>query len=207
MIHRRRGGRGLAAAVIFGVATFLSTGVEAKRVHPFRSALVVRWGGEAGSEAFRADLTRSIADSLAARCFSGVEIVDRDPSRTSADLVFVVVLSGVVDEIRFEDSIATALQSDEPSNALRRVARFTVTVDAVLSARSSGSIVRREHFVTNVSRRPIVAGEDAQATARIEAIERTAVDLVGAFRCGSEKLDRRIRDAVRDDPAASAGPR
>lgn len=199
--------RGSSAIVLLGLAMSLAVGAETNSLHPFRSSLTVRWGRGAGSEAFRADLTRSIADALATRCFSDVEIAESDAASTAPDLVFMVVLSDAVDETRFEDPIASVLQPNEPSKEMRRVARFSVIVDATLSARSTGTIVHRAHFFANVSRRPIGGGEDPQAVARVEAIEHIVVDLVRSFRCGSAKLDRKIRDAVRDDGAKSAGPR
>ncbi len=195
------------AVAACGAAAFLAADAEARAVHPFRSALAVRWGGGAGSDAFLSDLTRCIADAMATRCFSGVEIVGGDPAATGADLDFVVVLSDVVEATRFDDPIASVLEPDQPLNAARRVARFAITVDARLSARSTGALVHRERFVANVSRRPLVAGEDPQAVARVEAIDRIVLDLVRGFRCGSAKLDRRIRDALRDHGAAGAGPR
>jgi hypothetical protein len=195
------------AIVAFTVAASIAGGADAKDLHAFRSTLAVRWGRGAGSEAFRADLTRSIADALATRCFSDVEITDGDPASPGPELVFVVVLSDEIDETRFEDPIASVLQPDEPSKEMRRVARFSVRVDATLSARSTGTLVHRAHFFANVSRRPLGGGEDPQAVARLEAIDRIVVDLVRSFRCGSAKLDRKIRDAVRDDGASTSGPR
>ena len=187
--------------------SLLWPGAEAKKIAPFRAALAVRWGGGAGSDAFRDDLSRSLADVLATRCFAGVAIADRDSAVEGTDLALTVVLSEVLDETRFDDSIAGALRPEEPAQELRRVARFQVTADATLSARSTGAVVHRKHLVANVSRRPIYVGEDPQATARAEAIEHIVNDLAKALGCGGAKLERKIREALGTAGQPASGPR
>ena len=187
--------------------TLLARDADANEVAHFRAALAVRWGEGAGSDAFRDDLSRSLAASLAGRCFAGVVIVERDPEPAGVDLVLTVVLSRVVDETRFDDSIATTLQPGEPAEELRRVTRFEVTVDATLSARATAALVRRKHFVASVSRRPISIGEDPQAAARAEVIDDVVANLARGLGCGGAKLERKIRDALGIVGEAPAGPR
>ncbi len=186
----------LLAVTACGGLAILAPSAAAKEIAPFRAALVVAWGEGAGSDAFRDDLSRSLAATLATRCFAGVVIADRDPPPADIDLVLTIVLSGAVDETRFDDSIASAFNPAEPSKELRRVAQFEVAVDATLSARATGAIARQKRFVVNVSRRPLYSGEDAQATARVEAIEQIVVDLNRALGCGGAKLDKRIRESL-----------
>lgn len=195
------------AALACGGLTLLAQHAHAKEATPFRAALAVRWGTDAGSDAFREDLSRALAARLAGGCFAGIVIADGDQAPADADLAFTVVLSNVVDETRFDDSITTTLQPGEPAKELRRVARFEVTVDATLSARKTGTLVRRKHFVASVSRRPIYVGEDPQANARAEVIDDIVVDLARALGCGGAKLERKIRDALGDVREATSGPR
>jgi hypothetical protein len=186
---------------------FLAQRADAKAVAPFRAALTVGWGAGAGSDAFRDDLSRSLAATLAARCFAGVVIVEHDQAPASTDLVLAVVLSQMVDETRFDDSIATALQPGEPAKELRRIARVEVTIDAILSTRTTGALVRKKHFVASVSRRPIYVGEDPHATARAEVIDEIVSDLAKALGCGGAKLDRKIRDALGGAGESDSGQR
>lgn len=185
----------LAVLTCCGVS-FFQPGAEAKEVAPFRAALAVYWGRGAGSEAFRDDLSRSLAEVLATGCFAGVVIAEGDVAAAGTELVLTVVLSEVFDETRFDDSIAGALRPGEPAQELRRVARFEVTADATLTARSTGAVVQRKHLVANVLRRPIYVGEDPQTTARAEALDRVVNDLTKALGCGGAKLERKIREAL-----------
>ena len=125
------------ALFAWGSLAFVVPGAVAKELAPYRVALSVGWGPGAGSDAFRDDLSRSMAAALATGCFTGVAIVGRDPEAQGTDFVFEVTLSSVVDETRFDDSIAGTLQPGEPTKELRRVTRFEVTVDAILTARVS----------------------------------------------------------------------
>jgi len=205
-----RGRRGVFARLALsacGGLTLLATGADANEAAPFRAALAVRWGEGAGSDAFRNDLSRALAATLAGRCFGGLVIVDRDRAPTEADLDFAVVLSRSVDETRFDDSIATTLQPGEPAKELRRLTRIEVTVDATLTTRATGALVRRKHFVASVSRRPSYVGEDPQATVRAEVIDDIVADLARALGCGGAKLERRIRDALGTAAETTSRPR
>ena len=187
--------------------SFLSQRADAKEVAPFRAALEVLWGAGAGSDAFRDDLSRSLAESLAGRCFADVVIAKHDQAPANVDVLLAVLLSQVIDETRFDDSIATTLQPGEPGEELRRVVNFEVTVDASLSARATGALVRRKHFVAIVSRRPNYVGEDPQATARAEVIDVIVADLARTLGCGGARLERKIREALGGVGESAAGPR
>jgi hypothetical protein len=205
-----RGLRGRLLRIVLSICYGLPLVVAdagARQVAPFRTALAVSWGVEAGSDAFRDDLLRSLAAALATGCFASVTIAHAERDAEGADLAFEVVLSNVVDETRFDDSIAGALQPGEPTNELRRVTYFEVTVDAKLTSRETGALVQRKHLVAHVSRRPVYVGEDAQATARAEAIDDIVHDLMRALGCGRAKLARRVREAQGDTGKATPGPR
>ena len=195
-----------AATTSVGVFFVMPT-AHAKVTAPYRVALAVGWGAGAGSEAFRDDLSRSLDQALASRCFTGVAIADGNSAAESAEVVFAVVLSHVVDETRFDDSIAGALQPGEPSQELRRVTYFEVTVDATLTARTSGALVSRKHLVSHVSRRPVYVGEDSRANARAEAIDNIVRDLTRALGCGGDKLARKILGALGEQGPAAPEPR
>jgi hypothetical protein len=207
MTRGRRGAFARLALSACGGLTLLPTGADANGVAPFRTALAVRWGEGAGSDAFRDDLARALAATLAGRCFAGLVIADRNQPPADVDLVFAVVLSRVADETRFDDSIATTLQPGEPAKELRRLTSIEVTVDATLTTRATGALVRRKHFVASVSRRPNYVGEDPQATVRAEVIDDIVADLAGALGCGGAKLERKIRDALGTAAGAPSGPR
>jgi len=188
-----------------GVAA-TGSALAAKTLAPFPVALDVRWGANAGSDAFRDDLQRALAKILATECFSGVTIAGGDDAARAGALGYDVVLSGAVDETLFDDSIAATLQPGDPAKELRRVARFEVTVDASLTARVTGKLVSRKHLVAHVTRRPVYVGEDPQAMARVEAIGNIVHDLSRALGCGGTKLARKIEEAVSGAPDV-AGPR
>jgi hypothetical protein len=207
MTRARRSLFARLALLVCGGLTLPAPRADAKQVAPFRTALAVHWGQGAGSDAFRDDLSRTLAANLAGRCFAGVTFVDRDPSPADAELVFSVILSGVVDETRFDDSIATTLQPGEPAKELRHFSHFEVTVDATLSTRATGAPVGRKHLIASASHRPLYPGEDAQATARLEVIDNIVRDLGRALGCGGAKLERKIRDALGAAGEASPAPR
>ncbi len=207
-MNRRRGGLFCRLAATAGVGLFLVMPASAAKVTaPYNVALAVGWGAGAGSDAFRDDLSRSLAQVLASRCFTGVAMAGSDSAAETAELVFDVVLSDVVDETRFDDSIAGALQPGEPAQELRHVTYFEVTVDAALTARASGASVNRKHLVAHVSRRPVYVGEDARTTARAEAIDDIVRDLTRALGCGGDKLARKIRGALGDQESVTPEPR
>lgn len=196
----------LAAMTCAGFS-FVMPAAAAKVTAPYRVALDVSWHSGAGSDAFREDLSRSLAQTLASRCFTGVAIAGRDSAAEGAELAFDVVLSDVVVETRFDDPIAGALQPGEPTQELRRVTRYEVTVDAALTARASGALVMRKHLVAHVSRRPVYVGEDPQATVRAEGIDNIVRDLTRALGCGGDKLSRKIRGALGDQGPEASEPR
>jgi hypothetical protein len=162
-------------------------------------AILVRWGGDAGSEAFRTDLERSLDDALVGSCFAHVNPAEDDPAAAKGDLVLTLVLSNVQDETRFDDSIAAALNPGEPTNELRREARFAVDVAASVVATASGATVVERRLHADASRRPVMIGEDPQAYARARAIERIVGDVRKAL-CGSAG-EKRIRQALSGSPA------
>lgn len=196
----------LATAICAGLAILVPP-VSASQLAPFRTTLDVAWGPGAGSDAFRDDLSRSLAAALATACFAGVEIARPEGEVGGEELAFDVLLSNVVDETRFDDSVAGTLQPGDPAQELRRVIHFEVTVDASLTARVSGALVHKKHLVAHVSRRPVYVGEDAQATARAEAIDGIVRDLMRALGCGRAKLAQRIREAQGEAGKTASAPR
>ncbi len=207
-MNRWRGGAyaRLALSVGLGVSS-VTPAAAAKELAPYRAVLSVSWGPGAGSEAFRDDLSRSLAQGLASSCFAGVAISGGVSVAAGAELVVDVSLSHVVDETLFDDSIAGALQPGQPTQELQRVTHFEVTVDATVAARTTGALVSRKHFVAHVSRRPVYVGEDPQATARAEAIDSIVRDLTRALGCGGAKFARKLRGALGDAGPAAPEPR
>ena len=192
------------AATACGFAGLFFSSASAKEIAPFRTALDVHWGAGAGSDAFRNDLSRRIADALATGCFAGVTTAPTESMGDGTPLVFDVALSDAVDEVRFDDSIAGTLAPGEPTNELRRVVKFEVTVDAALTVRANGAVVHKKHLVAHVSRRPVYVGEDALATARVEAIDDIVRDLTRSLGCGKATLTRKIRASLDEDESAPA---
>jgi hypothetical protein len=185
----------------------LTPASPAKTLAPYRVALAVAWGSGAGSDAFRDDVSRSLSQALASGCFTGVAVAGRDAVAESAEFAFDVVLSDTVDETRFDDSISGALQPGEPTQELRRVSYFEVSVDATLSVRASGAIAHRRHMMAHVSRRPVYVGEDARATVRAEAIDDIVHDLTRTLGCGGDKLAKKLRKALGDPGPEASEPR
>jgi hypothetical protein len=174
----------------------LAAAAHAKEIAPFHVDLVVRWGHGAGSDAFRDELARVMAETLVSGCFAHVEIVDQAPVDSGAELVYTVILSDVVDETRFDDTIAGALQPGEPTQELRRVAHFEVAADATLQSSANGALIHRKHVLAHTYRRPIYVGEDPQAVAREEATRDVVDTLMKSLGCGRDKLVRKIHEAL-----------
>jgi hypothetical protein len=196
MTRRLRRPSLLFALGVLAVAAVLAPAAAGARTVPARVQLVVTWGADAGSDAFRDDLRRAVAEDLATGCFSAVAVAQGPPAAEAADLVLELVLSGAVEETRFDDSIATALTPGEPAKDLRLVARCAVTVDATLSVRATGLLLRRKHFGVDVSRRPAYVGEEPKAEARAGAIDAALRSLARALGCGGSKLERTVADAL-----------
>jgi hypothetical protein len=191
--------RAVAGALLvpaFWALPVLAPDADAKTISPFRAELTIRWGEGAGSDEFLDELARAAAENLATACFSGVVVTEREAKPSDTELVLALVLSDAFEETRFDDSIATALQPDDPSRELRRVARFEVRVDAVLTARVTGAVAYRKHFVASAERRPQYVGDDAPAGARADAIHGAVRELTTSLGCGGEKLQKKIRAAL-----------
>jgi hypothetical protein len=174
----------------------LAPSAHAKELAPFRADLVVAWGRNAGSDAFRDDVARVLARALATSCFAGVNAADRPPATSTSELTYTVILSNAFEELRFDDSIAGALQPGEPTKELRRVAYFEVTVEAALTANAGGALIHRKHLLAHAERRPIYVGEDPQAYARDEATRDLVQTLTKSLGCGGTKLLKKIREAL-----------
>ena len=184
--------RALAAAAI-GASGF-AFGASPPAAPP--TALAVRWGSNAGSDSFRSELTRAFADALGRACLPQIVVDEEGSAASETPLRLSILLSDVVDEIVYEDTIAGTLQSDDPGHELRRVARYEVTMDAALETSASGTVVRRKRARGHVLRRPMVLGEDPRAFAQGEVID----DLVREIKKGickdGEKLARSIDAAL-----------
>jgi hypothetical protein len=161
---------------------------------PYATALVVRWGAGAGSDAFRDDLERSAAANLATKCFADVVVPTEGQTRPT-ELTLTVELSDVLDETRYDGSIASTLQPDGPAE-VNSMAEFTVTVDARLTVTATGAYVTGKRFHAHSVKRPMFVGEDAQEVARAHAIRDAVADLAKGLGCGKAKLDKNIREAM-----------
>ena len=183
----------LTPALLGLVSTLLAPPItRAGEIASARVALSVRWGGAAGSEALREEFEEALAAGLATSCFTSVSIA----GEPDADLVLAVILSDAIEDTRFDESIAGTLQSRLPDDELRRAAESSVAIEASLTARRTGALVYRKRFSASAIRRPESIGEDAQATARTQAIDSGVTKLERSLGCGHAKLARKIRDAL-----------
>jgi len=135
-------------------------------LRPYRLALEVRWGSGAGPEAFRADVERALAAAAARGCVAEIAAGASAVREGSSDLVLVATLEGFVEEVRFDDSLATAVTPGEPTKELRRVALVDVDNNLRLFVREGEREVATKSFHANIQYRPMYVGEDPQASAR-----------------------------------------
>jgi len=191
-----------AAALALALAPWGQAGAAGSdgALLPYPVALNVRWGTGAGSDAFLQDVGRALAGTLSTTCFARVEIVDDLATADGGDLFLEVILTDVWDETIFDDSISNALLPGEPTKELRRVARFAVSVDARLLLRTGGAELRAKRMRADISRRPMVLGEDPQVTARAQAIDRIVSDLTRALCKKRRATEEKIRDALAEAP-------
>jgi len=176
----------LAAALTAGPAAAASAPL------PYRVVIAPAWGEGAGSDVFRDDVGRAVADGLSRSCFAGIALADGE-TRPEGDLLLSLYLSNAIEELRFDDPIAGALMPGEPGKELRREAYFEVSVDAELRALADLAPIERKSMNIHIVRRPLILGEDPQATAREEALERIVRDLSKLFCRGTEKLGKKIK--------------
>jgi hypothetical protein len=164
---------------------------------PYTTALIVRWGEGAGSDAFRDDLERSVAAHLATKCFEDV-VLPHGEETPSSQLTLTVELSDVLDETRYDGSIASTLQPDGPAE-VNNHAEFLVTVDVHLNVTDTGAYVTGKRFRAHSVWRPMYVGEDAQEVARSHSIRDAVADIAKGLGCGKAKLEKNIRDAMKSD--------
>lgn len=163
---------------------------------PYHAVLEVKWGEGEGSEAFRTDLGHALADGMSNGCFTSVVLADGDADGARGDLLLSVLLSHVQEDVRYEDTIAGALQPGEPTRELRRVADFEVTVDSALETLAARRPIASKRLTAGIARRPMIPGEDAAAVARQLAVERIVSDLRKAYCRGGAKLQRKVERAL-----------
>ena len=195
--------RALAAAALAGVSG-LASGAAPATLPP--AALSVQWGSNAGSDSFRSDFTHALADALGRACLSRIVVVEDAAVLPETPLRVSIVLSDVVDEIEFEDTLAGTLQSEDPGHELRRVARYEVSMDAALETTESGALIRHRRSRAHVYRRPMVLGEDPRAYAQGEVIEDLVKEVKKGICKDGEKLARDV-DAALAGAAEDAGKR
>jgi hypothetical protein len=188
-------GAALALALIASPAAAAAGGL------PYRIVIAPEWGAGAGSDVFRDDVGRAVADALSHACFAEVALAD-GATRPEGDLLLALYLSNAIEELRFDDPIAGALMPGEPGKELRREAYFEVSIDAELRSLADLALIERKAINARIARRPMILGEDPQATARQEAIDRIVRDLAKAFCRGGDKLAKKIKAAL--EPSASS---
>lgn len=128
----------------------------------------VRWDREAGtvgSDALRDDFARAIVSAIAFRgCYGEVR-----PADAPAPITLDVALSGLEEELRYDDSMAERLAPGEPSKELRQRAEFRIFAHWTL--RAGDAVYREDTFRVERIVRPRILGEDPAVTAREEALD------------------------------------
>jgi hypothetical protein len=184
------------------LATLAAPGSSAKDkqpdLRPFSLAVEARWGSGTGPEAFRADVERALATSAAHGCVAEISTGASAVSGGSSELVLVATLDGFVEELRFDDSLATAVTPGEPSKELRRVAMVDVDNTLRLYVREGAREVATKSFHADVQYRPMYIGEEPQASARARVIE----DIVDESRKLLCKSGGKLAARVRGEPGA-----
>jgi hypothetical protein len=161
----------------------------------FTLAVEARWGEGAGPEAFRADIERALAASAGRGCVAEVTAGADAVHEGASDLVLIATLEGFVEEVRFDDSLATAVAPGEPTQELRRVAIADLDNTLQLSVREGAHEVASKSFHADVHYRPMYVGENPQETARQRIIERIS-DETKKLLCKTDgKLAARVREA------------
>jgi hypothetical protein len=167
---------------------------KAPDLRPYTLAVEARWGHAPGPEAFRADVERALATSAAAGCVAEIAAGSDAVSGGRSDLVLVVTLDSFIEEIRFDDSLATAVTPGEPTKELRRVAVVEVDNTVLLSVRDGDREVATKSFRADVTYRPMYIGEEPQATARARVIEEITDETRKLLCKTGGKLAARIRE-------------
>ena len=163
---------------------------------PWSLAVGVRWAGEPGPEAFRADVERAVAATLGGRCVASVEAGPDAAHTGRSDLVLVATLSEFVEELRFDDSLATAVTPGDPGTELRKVAILEVDTGLQLLTREGNREVATKSFHLEEHYRPLYLGEDPQASARTRLIERVVEETRRAMCKSGGKLAERVRQTL-----------
>jgi predicted outer membrane protein len=167
-------------------------------LHTFTLAVEARWGAGPGPEAFRADVERALAATASRGCVAEVTAGADAVHGGASDLVLIATLEGFVEEVRFDDSLATAVTPGEPTQELRRVAISDLDNTLQLSVRDGAREVASKSFHADVHYRPMYVGENPQETARQRLIERIS-DETKKLLC---KTDGKLAARVREESSA-----
>jgi hypothetical protein len=187
----------LAAALLAGAAV---PDYGGERL-PYHLAVRVGFGTEGGSASLSDDAARALVADLSAKgCFRDVLLAPTEGA-PETELLLEVTLSDVLEEVRYEQSLAERVRPrDAVEAAMGRAARLSFRTDLRLAALPSGALVRQSGFRVGAERRPRTPGEDAREGARADA----TLDLARKVRsdlcrASGSRLKREI-EAVRRVP-------
>ncbi len=192
------------AAVLLSAAALSWTGAApshaAERL-PLSLALRIRFEGGSPSARLADDVAATVlAEFRAKGCFRDASVAPAE-GIPGGDALLEVTLSQVHEETRYEQSLAERAQpQDVSATALGYAALLALRADLKLAALPSGEVVRTGGFHVAVERRPRMAGDDARAGARIDAMRDLARKTRSTICRGSvAKLEREI-EAARGAP-------
>ncbi len=139
---------------------------------PFDVAVRVGFEGEsAGSASLRDDIAQALLAELRARgCFRSCRAAPAGET-PRADLLLDVSLADLVEEVRYDQSLAERTRPVDPEqNLLGYSALLSLEVELRLGALPGGAPVRDARFHVRAERRPRMPGDDAREGARTDLL-------------------------------------
>ena len=138
----------------------------------FDVAVRVGFEGEAaGSASLRDDVAQALLAELRARgCFRSCRAAPYGET-PRADLLLDVILKDLVEEVRYDQSLAEQARPQDPEQSLLGYsAMLSLEVEVSLAALPGGALVRDARLHVRAERRPRMPGDDARAAARADLL-------------------------------------
>lgn len=201
--------RGRPVALLAGAIFFLGVASRATAEPlPFALSVQVSFAESSPSPTLRDEIERRILDVVGSRaCFASARAVPPDETdRPPGDLLLDLVLGEVRDETRYDQTLAGAMNPDDPDAQIQYSVVLSIQVSERIVALPGGVQLRAQRFRPQVERRPMYIGDDARSFAKEELLSILAKRAASIACDVSKKKAKQAVDAARSVGGAVQNP-
>ncbi len=187
------------AAIAILAATLVGGAPRAAERLPYALELRIRFEGNAPSASVADDAAAAVLAELRSNgCFRDARVAPAKET-PDADVLLDLLISGIQEEVRYEQSLAERAQPlDGDAVAMGYSVMLSFQVDLKLAALPGGTVARSDRFHVAAERRPRTPADDAREGAKTEAMIDLARKTRKAVCKGSmSKLAGKIEEARR----------